>query len=53
MRADDEVMVTCGKDRGKTGRVLEVEPGSACSSRGSTSSSATSARGRAPPPPAA
>jgi large subunit ribosomal protein L24 len=26
VRADDEVMVISGKDRGKTGRVLEVDP---------------------------
>ena len=26
VRADDEVMVISGKDRGKTGRVLQVDP---------------------------
>jgi large subunit ribosomal protein L24 len=26
VRADDEVVVISGKDRGKTGRVLEVDP---------------------------
>ncbi len=26
IRRDDEVMVTAGKDRGKTGRVLRVDP---------------------------
>jgi large subunit ribosomal protein L24 len=26
VRADDEVIVISGKDRGKTGRVLEVDP---------------------------
>jgi large subunit ribosomal protein L24 len=28
IRRDDEVVVISGKDRGKTGRVLRVDPGS-------------------------
>jgi len=50
IRRDDEVIVISGKDRGKRGKVLRVEPKrERVFVRGSTSSSVISARRRPPP----
>ena len=47
IRKDDTVVVTGGKDRGKTGRVLRTDPQKRrVYVEGLTSSSATSARAR-------
>ena len=48
IKTGDEVIVIGGKDRGKRGKVLRVEPeqATASTSRASTSSSATRARSR-------
>ena len=44
IRRDDEVIVISGKDRGKTGKVMRVDPRrTGSTSRASTSSSATAA----------